>query len=273
MPSLPGVFGEEDPAGEGSEEPTPQDARAVPLQQPVLFIREQPGEPQRAKGQQVVEKQLDRMDDIGVDDQLQHAVSHACNQTRLQPEPVAREADDEHGEQGDGAAEGKAVNLQVGEHCAQRDGHGAEGHLLGGDPGGSALFPFCRAICSGSAGEGLLRHGPLSGEESGCGKKRCQDDDQQYLSCGGGDVADGIPVFDNIVKHKKSSLHLAKEERHRQPGTPKIRQSVCCCASLRRYCPVQVVRVRDGGMRSQSQRCAPLAVIYVFAFYYMGFWF
>ena len=71
------------------------------------------------------------MDYIRVNDQLQDTVSHAGDHTCFQPEPVAGKADEEHGKQGNGTAERKFVELQIGQHAAQGNGHGTEGQLLG----------------------------------------------------------------------------------------------------------------------------------------------
>ena len=67
---------------------------------------EKAGEAEGAEGQEVVGDHLGEADDVGVGDELQQAVGKAGDEAGAKAVPVADAADEQHGEQGYGAAHG-----------------------------------------------------------------------------------------------------------------------------------------------------------------------
>ena len=127
------------------------------------------------------------MYDLRLDHQLKDAVGHSGGESCSRSEPIAGQADEKHGKQGDGSSEGKAEQLDIGENRSQSDGDCAEGELLCSQLQRTMAGLFC----------GKPRSGGQKGHKEGC---------QQDVAGGGGDIIELLAVLNYIVQHKKILL-------------------------------------------------------------------
>ena len=116
------------------EEEAADDAYDISLEQAVLRLAEKTGKAESCEGQRVVQKNLSGMNHIRAGDKLENTISESGDDAHLRAVPVADEADDQHGEESDGAAVRKARQLDDGgDHGREGDGNAGKYDLFDGD--------------------------------------------------------------------------------------------------------------------------------------------
>ena len=113
-PAFPGISAEKDAAGDDGKEISAGNACQIALDQAIAGVGKDTGEPESAESQQIIDDELGRKENIGIDQQLLDSVSDTGHQSCAETEPIAGQTDDEHGEHGDRTAGRKMKQFQIG---------------------------------------------------------------------------------------------------------------------------------------------------------------
>ena len=230
--SLRCIGGEEDHAGCGGEEETPKYADNVTDLQAIFFLMEKACQTERAECERVVEQHLrDRVENRFCD-KLHQTVSDGGHNADIRTVPVGDQHDKEHGEQRHRAAHRHFKQLDHGTYDSQCDSDGRVDKLLG------------REHCF-FAGIALAHNGS---DDHKRGDDRDDDSDAERRHMDGA-VTPGAFRRSKKVIHKKILLVV---NMHRQGDLLFFVK-----ASLRRYYPVQVMRVDE---KLHLSAKAPLAL-------------
>ena len=138
-------------------------------------------------------------------------VGYTCGNTGTQTEPVAGQADHQHGQQSNGAAGRKMEQFDIGKNGSQGNGHGTECQLLY-----RKLAAIHLMITIGNSGSYSSLFHLHTGKQDGKCQQSDQNNDQQNISQCGGVIESFPPVSVNSsVQHKKILLRVREEGQHR----------------------------------------------------------
>ncbi len=122
------------------------------------LFAEKSGKSQGAEGQRIIHQKLPGRVKYGIQDKLEQAVCKAGEKPCFCAVPVADEHDEQHAEQGDGAAEGKSCEFDLRGHDGKSHGHAGEDKLLRGGSDCPLFFGAEQNGC-GNQGQKQRRHG------------------------------------------------------------------------------------------------------------------